>query len=108
MDDNSIIAPNAPILSFSPEAETDIETQSDEATEERQLFSLTQHPGWLPFVERSMEKIDALRKLKNADVAGKSYEEVGQIWLVANEAANLAESMLTDIKAIAAGIQDVA
>lgn len=72
-----------------------------DVAEERVLTSLTKAPGWPLFVERYKQSVLDLKTLKGVQLQGKTPTQVGEIYLVASEAANRMELELNKIIAIA-------
>jgi hypothetical protein len=72
--------------------------------EETVYASLGQHPGWKLFKRDLAQEIYKLETLEGTPVAGKSMAEVGEMYVVARQAAETLRKLTHRIDAIAANI----
>jgi len=82
------------------------EPKAVEDSEERSLAHLTQQPGWQIYARMTRQDVLDLRTLKDVDLKGKSAAEVGEMYLIANEAAARIEARFNHIEQIAESLQE--
>jgi hypothetical protein len=105
--DSHALTPGAPNLA-QPHLDDEVVATPEltrQEQKEKDLAALTDHPGWLPFTDKVHKQIDDLRTMKTADLQGKSYEQVGQMFLVASLAADKLEAALEMVETTAKQVQ---
>lgn len=96
MNPNSALTPGAPQIN-QPDLDDEVVASpelSAQELKEKEIAHLAEHPGWAVFTAKIKKDIADMRSMRTADVSGKSYEAIGQMFLVASLAADKLEAAL--------------